>query len=80
MILLVLVILLLLLEVYWIIDPFQLPGHTLWYCWSCCGWGSEPRGYCCNVCFGQGFKPKSRRTGMIHKFQTFIYSFGFALW
>jgi len=43
-------------EACWVLDPFTLPGGTLRWCWSCCGWGEEPHGYECNVCFGQGFR------------------------
>jgi hypothetical protein len=43
-------------EALWVLNPFILKGKHLRSCWSCGGWGSEPGGHCCNVCFGQGFK------------------------
>jgi len=48
------------IEARWIINPFTLEAGTLSWCFSCCGWGQEPHGYECNVCFGQGFRPKPR--------------------
>jgi len=35
--------------------PFVIPGHTLFYCWRCYGWGQDAGGYECSVCEGKGY-------------------------
>jgi hypothetical protein len=35
--------------------PYVIAGHTLLYCWRCCGWGQSAGGDECSTCRGQGF-------------------------
>ena len=35
--------------------PFVIAGHTLYFCWECCGWGEKAGGYECSACSGQGY-------------------------
>lgn len=42
---------------YWLYGhPFHLKGFKVFWCFLCCGWGADPDGGECSLCYGKGFK------------------------